>query len=153
MKQDTPPASSPAALARMRRQKQRDTKPELTLRSALHRRGLRFRVDRQLLPDVRRRHDIVFTSARVVVEVRGCYWHACPLHATRPTNNADWWAAKLAANVKRDADTEQRLRDGGWHVVVVWEHEDPETAAALINEVVRRRQQSGRPRSRNTQRA
>lgn len=70
-----PVASSPEARRRMQSCRGRDTKPELRLRSLLHQRGLRFRVDRRVLKGVRRRADIVFGPARVVVFVDGCFWH------------------------------------------------------------------------------
>jgi DNA mismatch endonuclease, patch repair protein len=133
----TPPASSADALRRMRSQRQRDTKGELELRSLLHRRGLRFRVH-ALLPGLRRRSDIVFTRARVVVFVDGCFWHGCPEHGTWPKENADWWREKIEANQRRDRDTDATLTAAGWTVIRVWEHEDPTQAADQIVEIVRR---------------
>lgn len=127
-----PAASSIDVLRRMQAQRRRDTVPELALRSQLHCKGLRFRVDRVVLPGIRRRADVVFARARVAVFVDGCFWHACPQHATRPRANADWWAEKLAANERRDRDTDQRLDAAGWRVVRVWEHEDMAAAAEQI---------------------
>lgn len=135
----SPTPSSPEALLRMRTQARRDTKPELALRRELHHRGLRYRVDRPVLRDVRRRHDIVFSKARVVVEVRGCYWHGCPDHGTTPNANAEWWVSKLAQNVQRDLDTEARLHDAGWQLIVVWEHEEVVQAAERVEHAVRLR--------------
>src|SRR5207245_10836384 len=105
----TPAASSPEALRRMLSTRRRDTSAEMAVRRLLHARGLRFRVDREVLPGTRRRADIVFVSARVVVFVDGCFWHSCPLHRTRPRANAAWWAAKLATNRRRDAETNRQL--------------------------------------------
>jgi DNA mismatch endonuclease, patch repair protein len=121
----------------MRSQRQRDTKGELELRSLLHRRGLRFRVH-ALLPGLRRRSDIVFTRARVVVFVDGCFWHGCPEHGTWPKENADWWREKIEVNQRRDRDTDARLTAAGWTVIRVWEHEDLTQAADHIVETVRR---------------
>jgi DNA mismatch endonuclease, patch repair protein len=117
-----PPASSPEALARMQRQGRRDTKPELALRSALHRRGHRFTVDRPVLPGLRRRADIVFSRKRVIVLIDGCFWHSCPQHRTAPKANADWWREKLEANRRRDRDTDRRLEEASWTVVRIWAH-------------------------------
>lgn len=127
----TPPASSPAALRRMKQQRQRDTRPELELRSVLHRAGLRFRVDYPL-PGLRRRGDVVFPGRRVAVFVDGCFWHGCPEHATWPKANAEWWRAKIEANVARDRDSDARLTEAGWAVVRVWEHEHSDVAAAIV---------------------
>lgn len=124
-----PYPSSPGVASKMRQQRSGATGPELALRRELHRRGLRFRVQVRVLAEVRRTCDIVFGPARVVVDVRGCYWHGCADHGTRPGVNNQYWDAKLARNRARDIDTERRLRSAGWDVVVVWEHED--TAAAV----------------------
>jgi DNA mismatch endonuclease (patch repair protein) len=84
---------------------------------------------------------MVFSRARVAVYVDGCYWHSCPVHATVPKANREWWVAKLAANVARDRDTDARLRLAGWEVVRVWEHESIEEAAERIEADVRSRSQ------------
>lgn len=133
-----PPASSPAALKRMLAAKQRDTRPELELRSELHRRGLRFRVDACPIPGVRRRSDILFPGARVSIYVDGCFWHGCPVHGTWPKANDKWWRAKIEANQVRDADTARRMAESGWLVIRVWEHEGA-AAADRVEEAVRAR--------------
>lgn len=121
----------------MSRQGRRDTKPEMELRSELHRRGLRYRVDRAVLPDLRRRRaDIVFGPARVAVFVDGCFWHSCPEHGNLPKANRDWWREKLRGNVERDRHTDQRLREAGWDPVRIWEHEDPIAAADLVEALI-----------------
>ena len=119
--------------------KQRDTKAEVAIRRLLHARGLRYRVDRPVVGAMRRRVDISFPTAKVAVFVDGCFWHSCPIHGTVPKANAEWWAEKLATNRRRDADTDMRLRDAGWKVVRVWEHESPARAAQHIAATVRRR--------------
>lgn len=133
----TPAASSPASRARMVAAKGRDTQAEKELRCRLHAAGLRFRLHQRVLPASRRRVDIVFRRAKVAVFVDGCFWHSCPKHGTQPKANAAWWAAKLRANVQRDRETTRELRRAGWHVIRVWEHEDPQRAAARIEGVVR----------------
>ncbi len=123
----------------MARTRRRDTAPEVALRRELHARGLRFRVERQLLPDVRRRIDVVFGPAKVAVFVDGCFWHGCPLHSTQPRHNAEFWREKIDTNVLRDRDTDERLRRAGWCVVRVWEHESPIQAADTVEKAVRAR--------------
>src|SRR5450759_5812654 len=88
----------------MRAHRRTDTKPELALRSALHRRGYRFRKDHRLdLNDgARVRPDIAFTARKVAVFVDGCFWHVCPEHGRDPTVHAWYWAPKLRRNVERD---------------------------------------------------
>jgi DNA mismatch endonuclease (patch repair protein) len=114
----------------------RNTKPELSLRSELHRRGLRYRVDFAPLKGVRRRADVVFPGRRVAVFVDGCFWHVCPEHSSWPKNNAGWWREKLQENQRRDRDTDRKLQDAGWITVRVWEHEDPVEAAERIVRVL-----------------
>lgn len=70
--------------------------------------------------------------------VDGCFWHVCPQHSTWPKNNAKWWREKLEANERRDRDTDDGLREMGWHVVRVWEHEDPTAAADRVETVLER---------------
>lgn len=130
-------ASSPAARAIMQANKRRDTKPEMAVRRAVHRRGLRYLVDARPLPDLNRRADLVFTRARVAVFIDGCYWHGCPAHATSARANADYWAPKIAGNIARDRDTDQRLEAAGWAVVRAWEHEDADEVALAVVAAVR----------------
>ena len=117
-------------------QASRVTTPELLLRRRLHAQGLRYRVHRRPLPELRRTADVVFSRARVAVFVDGCFWHGCPKHGTAPKTNADWWAVKLARNVERDAETDVLLADAGWSVVRVWEHEEPEAATARVRDAL-----------------
>jgi len=132
-------ASSPSTRKVMRANRSRDTKTELALRSAVHRLGLRFRVDAPLVKGLRRRADIIFPGARVAVFSDGCYWHGCPEHYRAATRNREFWSDKIIANRDRDLDTDERLRQAGWHVIRVWEHEDPIEAAERIAQLVRSR--------------
>jgi DNA mismatch endonuclease (patch repair protein) len=136
---DVPAASSSDALARMRRQRTRDTAAELAVRRQLHRMGLRYRVNRRPVAAVRRTADIVFSRSRVAVFVDGCFWHACPEHGTWPKANAAWWRDKIKMNVRRDRDTDQALGDAGWLGIRVWEHEEASAAATRIAEQVAER--------------
>jgi DNA mismatch endonuclease, patch repair protein len=143
--------SSASVSARMSRQGRRDTEPELALRRELHRLGLRYRVDHPLPGMLRRR-----AAVHLAVFVDGCFWHACPEHATQPASNATWWSEKLKANVARDRDTDARLIEQGWCVLRFWEHADMRAAADTVEDTWRRRRgdaglsQSG---SRSTPRA
>jgi DNA mismatch endonuclease (patch repair protein) len=143
-----PSPSSEMVRQRMRRQRNRDTSPEIELRRELHRRGLRFRLHRRPLLELRREADIVFGPAKVAVFVMGCFWHGCPDHGTWPKANAEWWRQKLERNQARDAETMARLRAAGWLPVVIWEHEAASGAAARVaRHVERRRPQPANARS------
>ena len=77
-----------------------NTRPEVLLRSALHRRGLRFRKDVSIQLDALRvRPDVAFRGCRIAVFLDGCYWHACPIHGSVPKTNTEFWLRKFAQNV------------------------------------------------------
>lgn len=122
----------------MQRTLRRDTPCELALRSEVHRRGLRYRVD-WTLPGSRRRADLAFIAQRVAVFVDGCFWHGCPVHGTWPKANAAWWREKIEANIRRDRHTDDALTKAGWKVLRFWEHDDPAAAARRVERVVRAR--------------
>lgn len=99
-----------------------DTKPELVVRRHLHAAGFRFRLHAATLPG---KPDIVLPRHRAAILVHGCFWHVhdCPLGTVKPKTNADFWAAKRARTVERDAEKLAALRELGWRVRVVWECE------------------------------
>lgn len=129
----------------MSRQRRRDTAPELALRRNLYARGLRYRVAWPIPGLPRRTVDIAFTRARLAVFVDGCFWHSCPEHATYPSVNGAWWAAKLVTNQRRDCTTTEHLEGAGWTVVRVWEHEDPDRAASRIEGLIRTKLSASAP--------
>lgn len=67
--------------------------------------------------------DFVFLKLRLAVFVDGCFWHGCPIHASLPRNNAEFWKKKLAANKTRDRLVTRVLGLHGWKVLRIWEHE------------------------------
>jgi DNA mismatch endonuclease, patch repair protein len=108
--------------ARMALVRSRDTKPELRVRRYLHAAGLRYRLQKRVATA---RPDLVFTARRTVVFVHGCIWHrhpdpACPLTRT-PKSRVEFWTAKFAENVARDARQRATLERDGWRVLVIWE--------------------------------
>jgi DNA mismatch endonuclease (patch repair protein) len=112
----------------MRRVRSADTKPELRVRRLAHRLGYRFRLHRKDLPG---RPDLVFPARRVVLLVHGCYWHRHP-HceaASSPTTPVQYWQAKFARNVARDAAVTEALTRLEWKVAVVWECETHDEVA------------------------
>lgn len=100
----------------------RNTKPEILVRSWMHRHGLRFRLHRSDLPGT---PDLVFPKYRTALFVHGCFWHRHPgcRFATTPRTNTRFWRLKFRANVRRDRMNLAALRQLGWHVVTVWECE------------------------------
>lgn len=95
------------------------------------------------------RPDFTFRQQRLIVFVDGCYWHKCPLHQTKPKQNAGFWADKLAGNVARDKATNHALRKKGWSVMRIWEHEL--ATADLVIRRLRRRLLDAARRAKNKQ--
>jgi DNA mismatch endonuclease (patch repair protein) len=122
----------------MRKIRSTDTKPELRIRSALFRRGLRFRVDVRSLPG---RPDIVLPKFKTAIQVRGCFWHSHTCHDGHlPKSSVSYWSEKLAANVARDQISDARLREAGWTVINVWECECASATklAATVEQILER---------------
>lgn len=139
-KTDRPKPSSEAALRRMQSAKPRDTAPEKAVRFALHRKGLRYRIDIRPIKEFNRRADIVFRSVKVAIFVDGCFWHGCPKHGTQAKANAEFWKTKIRQNQERDIGTSEYLKKAGWKVIRIWEHQDPNKASKKIYKIVRNRQ-------------
>ncbi len=131
-----PPASTPCARSRMEKQKQRDTGPEMKIRSIIHRAGFRFRTDYRPESSLKTRADIVFPRIKLAVFIDGCFWHSCPIHKTIPKSNTVWWQEKLEANRCRDRAADRALEEFGWTVIRIWEHEDPEQATQKISRIL-----------------
>ena len=100
----------------------RDTRPEVAVRSMLHRLGLRFRLHRKDLPG---KPDIVLPGRQTVVFVHGCFWHRHPgcRFAYEPKSREAFWREKFQQNVERDQRNQRALRKCGWRVIIVWECE------------------------------
>jgi len=118
----------------MSRIRSKSTKPEMAVRSAVHRMGYRYRLHRHDLPG---RPDLVFPSRRKVIFVHGCFWHQhrnCK-KAHEPESNRGYWQPKLERNKRRDASNRAKLTRMGWRSLVVWEcqvHADLPKVAARI---------------------
>jgi DNA mismatch endonuclease (patch repair protein) len=119
----------------MRANRRRDTQLEMNVRSLLHRRGMRFRVDHPIRIEGRRliRPDLVFTRARLCVELDGCFWHGCEeCSSGGPKSNRNYWGPKIARNKERDLEQARALEEAGWHVIRFWGHEAPEVVADVV---------------------
>jgi DNA mismatch endonuclease (patch repair protein) len=106
----------------MQRIRPRNTKPELFIRSALHKLGFRFRLH---CKDMLGKPDIVLPKYRTIIFVDGCFWHrhANCIEASRPKTNSEYWEEKILCNVKRDKKQRSALKNVGWNIVSVWECE------------------------------
>jgi DNA mismatch endonuclease (patch repair protein) len=122
----------------MSRIRGRDTVPELLVRSALHRLGYRFRLNRKDLPG---KPDIVLPKHRIAILVHGCYWHrhAGCKNCYVPKSNAAFWLNKFQKNVARDAEVKILLKEADWKTLIVWECETkrPEKLPGLLSRLVK----------------
>ncbi len=128
-----PPEKRSQVMARIRG---KDTKPELIVRSLLHRAGVRFSLRRKDLPG---KPDIVLPKSGAVVFVHGCFWHrhkGCKV-ATIPKTRTDFWQAKFAANVARDKRNQRDLKKAGWKVIVLWECQVMRDPFAAVTKVLK----------------
>ena len=118
----------------MSRIRSRDTKPEMLLRSLLHRMGFRFRVQYKKLPG---RPDIVLPRYKTVIFVHGCFWHQhsdC-IEGTRPKSNTEYWKTKLENNVTRDRRNRLAIIELGWQVLRFWECELEKTPVQIATKI------------------
>lgn len=131
-----PPATSPAVQKSMQGNKARDTTPELRLRRLLREAGYPgYRLHWKKAPG---RPDIAYPGRKIAIFVNGCFWHRCPhCNPPMPKSNAEFWAAKFAANRERDALKRAELERLCWHTLIVWEcqlADDPDRAVEpLLN--------------------
>lgn len=115
----SPPASNYAVHKSMQGNKRANTKPELLVRERLRKAGL---TGYRLQWKVPGHPDIAWPGKRVAIEVRGCFWHRCPhCKPSAPKKNVEYWEAKFARNVERDAENVHKLEEMGWRVHVIWE--------------------------------
>lgn len=112
--------------------KGKNTKPELIVRSLVHRLGYRYRLHQKGLPG---KPDLVFSARRKVIFVHGCFWHMheCRYGVVKPTTNASFWETKRLSNVERDRKNRVALEQTGWQVLVIWECQTRSSEESLGN--------------------
>lgn len=104
----------------MRNIRSANTKMEILVRSELHKKGYRFR--KNVLSMIGK-PDIVFTKFKVVVFLDSCFWHMCPYHYNIPKSNQEYWLPKLQRNKLRAKEVNKKLKQEGWMVIRLWEHQ------------------------------
>jgi DNA mismatch endonuclease, patch repair protein len=109
----------------------RNTRPEMRVRSLLHSLGYRFRLHSKVLPG---KPDIVLTKHKTIIFVHGCFWHChdCRWGAVVPKTRADFWSNKRQGNVERDGKKKAALEALGWRVMTIWECQTRELEALLL---------------------
>lgn len=118
----------------MRQVREKNTSPELKVRSLAHRLGFRFRLHRKDLPG---KPDLVFPSRKKIIFVHGCFWHGhnCTRGCRVPKTNSEYWIEKIQRNMERDSKHQSILKVAGWDILVIWECEinNPEMIAEKID--------------------
>ena len=132
----------------MRQIKSRHTKPEVLVRSLLHRAGFRFKINDKKLPG---KPDIVLPKYKTVIFVHGCFWHRhpnCP-KATNPKTNADYWKNKFKKNILRDKKIQEDLKKLNWRIVLVWECEVLSDPISVISNIISQLTNNGKKKYKN----
>ena len=113
--------------------KGRDTKPEISLRKLLFRKGARGYRTRYKLNG---KPDIVFSKKKIVIFIDGCFWHKCPKCFIEPETRKKFWKEKLNGNVKRDREVNRLLEKEGWKVLRFWEHQIRKSAEKAAKKIM-----------------
>lgn len=109
-----------------------NTKMELSVRSALHKKGYRFRKNVKRLIG---KPDIVFSKYKVAIFLDSCFWHCCPYHSNIPSTNKSYWIPKLQRNKERAKEVNKKLRMNDWIVLRFWEHQVNKNIKAVIDKI------------------
>jgi len=106
----------------MSRIRNRNTRPEMIVRSIVHRLGYRYRLHKKDLPG---KPDVVLVRHRKIIDVHGCFFHmhTCKYGRVVPVTNAEFWKTKRLSNFERDRRNLRTLKREGWRVMTVWECE------------------------------
>jgi len=119
----------------MSKVRSKNTKPELIVRSRLHKLGFRYRLHRKDIPGC---PDITLPKYKTVIFVHGCFWHQHPgcKKATIPKNNHDFWLLKLEENIERDRKHVSQLIELGWNVIIVWECDIKKDVGTVLETII-----------------
>jgi len=118
----------------MSRIRSKDTKPELIVRSLLHRSGIRFSLHGRGIPGA---PDLILRKYKTVIFVHGCFWHqheGC-IEASKPKTRSEYWQSKLSANLARDRRNQDTLVELGWNIIIVWECEVLRDPVGIIQKI------------------
>jgi len=104
----------------MSRIRAKNTGPEVRFRKLLFANGIRgYRIHYKLTG----KPDIVFTKRKIAIFIDGCFWHKCPVCFQEPETRKEFWMKKIQSNIERDKKVNEKLREDGWTVIRIWEHE------------------------------
>lgn len=111
----------------------KNTKIEMIIRKTLWKKGYRYRVHTKL----KGKPDIVFPKYRMAIFIDGCFWHKCPKCYKEPQSNRAYWIPKIERNAVRDKENEAYLKNAGWKIIRIWEHEVKKNTDKCIRRIER----------------
>ena len=109
-----------------------NTKPEITIRKLIWKKGYRYRIGHGL----RGKPDMVFPSYGIAVFIDGCFWHGCHRHYKMPASNVNYWKQKISGNKRRDKKIERHLKKAGWKVIRIWEHDVKKNPEKIVDRII-----------------
>ena len=109
------------------------TKQEIAVHKTLNSNG----VVHEMHPDIQGRPDLIVPGQKLAIYLQGCFWHKCPECSKPPKSNQNYWIPKLDRNGQRDIENEIKVREAGWDVVVIWEHEIKKAKQDGIKDLLR----------------
>jgi len=110
----------------------KNTAPEIKLRKLLWSEGIRgYRIHFKL-PG---KPDIVFTKKKIAIFIDGCFWHKCPVCFQEPETRKEFWMKKILSNIDRDVKVNTQLKEKGWTVIRIWEHEIKKNPCSVIETI------------------
>jgi DNA mismatch endonuclease (patch repair protein) len=116
----------------MSRIRAKNTGPEVKLRKLLYTGDIRGYRIHYKLPG---KPDIVFVKKKIAIFIDGCFWHKCPEDFQEPETRKEFWMKKIHSNVERDKKVNEQLRNDGWKVIRIWEHEIKKDPDAVIEKI------------------
>lgn len=118
----------------MKSNKSKDTGPEIKLRKALFKKGIRGY--RKNYDKAQGKPDVAFVGKKIAIFINGCFWHGCEkCNKTMPKRNKEYWQEKVENNKKRDIRNKKQLTKKGWKVYTIWECEIRENLDGKVNEI------------------
>ena len=114
--------------------KSKNTKPEITIRQLIWKKGYRYRIGHGLMG----KPDMVFPSYNIAIFIDGCFWHGCPKHYRMPSSNVKYWKQKISQNKKRDRKINKQLKKEGWKIIRIWEHDIKQNPEKTVKRIIKK---------------
>lgn len=117
----------------MSRIRGKNTVPEIKLRKMLFASGIRGYRIHYNLPG---KPDLVFVKKKIAVFIDGCFWHKCPVDFQEPETRKEFWMKKIQSNIDRDKKVNEQLKNDGWTIIRIWEHEIKKEPEEVVKKII-----------------